>query len=88
MNAPRPAGTSPAYHLIGGAFAFQSAPFAAHSNDRKLAADYLREAINLNLRWPDAEADIMIYLKGQGAAADYIDEQIEIARRFLGPWLS
>jgi hypothetical protein len=71
--------TSAAYGLIGGAFAFETAPFAVHPNDERRAYEYLEKAKEIGLTWTDVEADIKAYLKSKNADPTWAVRQLERA---------
>jgi hypothetical protein len=75
-------------HLIGGAFAHQTAPFALHQLDTERAAKYLLVAVEAKITWADAEDDIRQYLKARNCSPSFIDEEIARAKPMLEPWLS
>ena len=79
---------SEVFYLIGGAFAGMTAPFAVHPNDRARAFRYLEAAMQANIAWADAEADIRAYLTQQGCTAALIQAEVDRARPYLQPWLS
>ncbi len=74
---------SPVYGKVGGAFAFMTAPFAVHPNDRKRAEEYRDAATAAGLQWPDIEADIREYLATHKVTPDFMDEQVSRARKFF-----
>ncbi len=69
--------------LIGGGFAFQTAPFAMHANDEKRAQEYLEQAKAAGLTLADAVNHARQYLTdAQGWPVDE-EKQIERVRRFF-----
>ena len=78
---------SPVYHLIAGAFASMTAPFAIHQYDRERAAAYLGAAVKAQISWADAEQDIRDYLSSQNCNVEYINQEVDRARPYLEHWL-
>ena len=74
-------------NLIGGAFAFTTAPFAMHQSDKERAAKYLLGAVQAQLTWADAESDIRQYLTEQNCSPSFIDAEVARAKPFLKSWL-
>ena len=64
--------------LIGGGFAFQTAPFASHTNDLKRAKEYLTKARTAGLSVSDAVEHARAYL--QDAPGWPIDEKVQLER--------
>jgi hypothetical protein len=80
----------PCKNLVGGCFAGDRAPFAAHEADMLLAIDYLRCCVENNLTWSTVESDIRSYLstKGEGHHfAKFTEDQIRKAQQMFLPWL-
>jgi hypothetical protein len=75
-------------HLIGGAFAGLTAPFAMHQLDAVRAAKYLLAAVEAQITWADAEDDIRQYLAGQNCSPSFINGEVARAKPMLEPWLS
>lgn len=74
--------------LVGGGFAYLTAPFASHHNDQARAIEYLQALIAEQKTWKDAEAQIRAYLSDKGVAANAIDTEVARARPLLEPWLN
>lgn len=69
--------------LIGGGFAFQTAPFAMHANDKARAHEYLEEAIGAGLHVSDAVGHARSYLAIAPSFPTNESEQLERVRMFF-----
>lgn len=75
--------TKSSEELVGGGFAYLTAPFAVHPNDHVRAMEYLDALVSERKTWGDAEAQIRAYLSGKGVAASVIDTEVARARPLL-----
>jgi hypothetical protein len=73
--------------LVGGGFAYQTAPFAGHPLDQERALTYLTCCIENGMTWDDARAQIQAYLEGKGVVPTFVASQLETARQHLQPWI-
>jgi hypothetical protein len=87
MGDQRPPGTSAAYDRVPSIFGSGTAQFGVSNIDRERVADYLLAALKTHLTWDQAEADIRACLTAQGATPDRIDDQVDLIRPLLQPWL-
>lgn len=74
---------SSAYHLLPGAFAGDTAPFALHPKDRERAETYRTAAIGAGLAWTDIEVDIREYLASRSMRPERIEKEVARARGFF-----
>ena len=69
--------------LIGGGFAFQTAPFAVHPLDRDRANEYLKQAKAHGLTVSDAVEHAREYLKSAQGWPTSEEEQIQRVEKFF-----
>lgn len=69
--------------LIGGGFAFQTAPFAVHPLDRDRAKEYLKQAKIHDLTISDAVEHAREYLKDATGWPTSEEEQIQRVKKFF-----
>lgn len=69
--------------LIGGGFAFQTAPFAVHPLDRDRAKEYLKQAKLHGLTVSDAVEHAREYLKSATGWPTNEEEQLQRVKAFF-----
>lgn len=74
--------------LIGGGFAFQTAPFAVHPLDRERANEYLKQAKAHGLTVFDAVEHAREYLKNATGWPTNEEEQLQRVEAFFSKKLS
>ena len=74
-------------NLVAGCFGGHMTPFADRALDRDCALKYLQCCHQAHLSWKEVEGQIRAYLTMKGALSDFIEPQVERARKLFQAWL-
>ena len=69
--------------LIGGGFAFMSAPFAVHPMDAERAREYRQQAKMHGLEWGDIQRHLSAYMDQKSFTVEAKAKELERARKFF-----
>ena len=72
---------------LAGCFGQADLTFACHNSARDAAFLWLTKLREQETVWADVEAQIEEYLRERDAVVFHIIDQIDRAKRMLGPWL-
>lgn len=72
---------------IGGGFANDTAPFAAHPDDEERAFMLLKMLRNNGVEWSEAESEFTRYLINKSDSSEFIKQQMGYVREKFKPWL-
>lgn len=72
---------------VGGAFAYQTAPFAVHPLDEQRAFNLLKDMREADASWDEVDTAFRSYLQRQSMSQGFVDEQMQEVERHFRPWL-
>ncbi len=73
---------------LPGCFGAIDCQFAVHPLDQGRAFQWLTKLRKADATMADAEAQIRAYLASKDVGKEIVEEQIQRAKRMLGPWLA